>query len=206
MRILSFLILLLTVQSCASKKDNKKQLLPEGIKSATEEIYVVVDNQKKLLQRKKMVFTKNGRIKYSKTVDSLENLLQETKKKLWFVLESYPDREPYYCKTRWKTKQRERISCYTKKQYKQNEVMYHYNKKGTIDKIVDNFAPFYTQHFYYANQERSKIIITDKDDKPIDVIIVNCIIKDEKGTCLKESRISTTTNNTEEIIIVPKYH
>lgn len=80
MRILSFLILLLTVQSCASKKDNKKQLLPEGIKSATEEIYVVVDNQKKLLQRKKMVFTKNGRIKYSKTVDSLDNLLQETKK------------------------------------------------------------------------------------------------------------------------------
>ena len=115
MRTLFFLILLLTVQSCATKKYTKKRLLPEGIKSATEEIYVVVNNQKKLLHKKEMVFTKNGRIKHSKTVDSLDNLLQETEKRLWFVVESYPDREPYYCKTRWKPKQRERISCYAKK-------------------------------------------------------------------------------------------
>ena len=72
------------------------RLLPEGIKSATEEIYAVDNNQKKLLHKKEMVFTRNGRIKYSKTVDSLGNLLQETEKKLWFVVERYPNKEPYY--------------------------------------------------------------------------------------------------------------
>ena len=102
MRILFFIILLLTVQSCATKKYTRKRLLPEGIKSATEEIYVVGDNQKKLLLKKEMVF-KNGRIKHSKTFDSSGKLVQETEKKMWFVVESYPDKEPYYCKTRWKT-------------------------------------------------------------------------------------------------------
>ncbi len=86
MRVLFLFILLLTIQSCTTKKYTKTRLLPEGIKSATEEIYVVENNQKKLLQKKQMVFTRNGRIKYSKTVDSLGNLLQETEKKLWFVV------------------------------------------------------------------------------------------------------------------------
>lgn len=165
MRILFFLILLLTVQSCATKKYSKVQLLPQGIKSATEEIYAIENNQKKLLHHKEMVFTKNGRIKHSKTVDASGNLLQETEKRLWFVVERYPDKEPYYCKTRWKPKQRERISCYTKKRYKQNESIYHYNKDGTIDKIVDNFTTFDTQYFYYTDKELSKIIIKDKNDK-----------------------------------------
>ena len=205
MRILFFIILLLTVQSCATKKYTKKRLLPEGIKSATEEIYVVVDNQKKLLLKKEMVLTKNGRIKHSKTVDSLGNLLQETEKRLWFVVESYPGREPYYCKTRWKPKQRERISCYTKKQYKQNESIYHYNKDGTIYKIVDNFTTFRTQHYYYANKELSKIVIRDKNDSLIDEVLVNCMARDEKGACLREIRISTKTNHKEEIIISPTY-
>ena len=206
MRNLFFLILLLTVQSCATKMYTKKRLLPEGIKSATEEIYVVENNQKKLLQKKEMVFTKNGHIKHSKTIDSLGNLLQATEKKLWFVVESYPEKEPYYCKTRWKPKQRERISCYTKKQYKQNEGIYHYNKDGTIDKIVDNFTTFHTQHFYYANKELSKIIIRDKSDKLIDEVVVKCLAKDEKGACLKEIRISTKTNYKEEILISPAYN
>ena len=205
MRILFFLILLLTVQSCAKKMYTKKRLLPEGIKSATEEIYLVENNQKKLLRKKEMVFTKNGHIKHSKTVDSLGNQLQATEKRLWFVVESYPDREPYYCKTRWKPKQRERISCYTKKRYKQNESIYHYNKDGTIDKIVDNFTTFHTQHFYYANKELSKIVTIDKNDKLIDEVLVNCMAKDEKGACLKEIRISTKTNYKEEILISPTY-
>ena len=205
MKISIFLILVLTAQSCATKKYTHKRLLPEGIKSATEQIYVVVDNQKKLLSKKEMIFTKNGRIKHSKTVDSLGNLLQETEKRLWFVVESYPDKEPYYCKTRWKPKQRERISCYTRKQYKQNEAIYHYNKDGTIDKIVDNFTTFHTQHFYYTNKELSKIVIRDKNDKLIDEVLVSCMAKDERGTCLKEIRISTKTNHKEEIRISPVY-
>ena len=205
MRILFFIILLLTVQSCATKKYTKKRLLPEGIKSATEEIYIIVNNQKKLLLKKEMAFTKNGRIKHSKTVDSLGKLLQETEKRLWFVVESYPDRERYYCKTRWKPKQRERISCYTRKRYKKNESIYHYNKDGTIEKIVDNFTTFHTQHFYYANKELSKIVIRDRNDKLIDEVLVNCMVKDEKGACLKEIRSSTKTNYKEEIFITPTY-
>jgi hypothetical protein len=205
MRVLFFFILLLTVQSCATKKYIKKRLLPEGMKSATEEIYVVVNNQKKLLHKKHMVFTRNGRIKYSKTIDSLGNLLQETEKSLWFVVELYPDREPYYCKTRWKPKQCERISCYTKKQHKQNEAIYHYNTDGTIDKIVDNFTPFHSQYFYYTNKELSKIVIRDKSDKFIDEVLIYCAAKDEKGACLEEIRISIKTNNKEEILFSPNY-
>lgn len=205
MRVLLFFILLITLQSCTTKKYNKTQLLPEGIKSVTEETYVVVNNQKKLLQKKQMVFTVNGRIKYSKTVDSLGNLLQETEKKLWFVVERYPNKEPYYCKTRWKPNQRERISCYTKKQYKENEAIYHYNTDGTIDKIVDNFTTFHTQYFYYTNNELTKIITKDKNDKLVDEVVVNCETKDERGTCLKETRISTKSNHTEEILFIPNY-
>lgn len=206
MRVLLFFILLITIQSCATKKYSKQRLLPEGIKSATEEKYSVANNQKKLLHTKQIVFTKNGRIKYSKTVDSLGNLLQETEKRLWFTVESYPDKEPYYCKIRWKPNQRERISCYTRKQFKQNEAIYHYNSDGTIDKIVDNFTTFNTQYFYYTNKELSKIIIRDKKDKLIDEVLIYCETKDEKGTCLKEIRISTKTNNKEEVLFTPNYN
>lgn len=205
MRVLFFFILLLTVQSCATKKYTKTRLLPEGIKSATEEKYVVVNNEKKLLQKKQMVFTGNGRIKYSKTVDASGILLQETEKRLWFVVESYPDKERHYCKTRWKPNQRERISCYTKKQYKENEAIYHYNSDGTINKIVDNFTTFHTQYFYYTNNELSKIDTKDKKDKLVDEVVVRCETKDEKGACLKEIRISTKTNNKEEVLFSPKY-
>ena len=205
MRVLLFFILLLTLQSCATKKYTKTRLLPEGIKSATEEIYVVVNDQKTLLQKKQMIFTKNGRIKYSKTVDVAGNLVQETQKKLWFVVESYPDRERYYCKTRWKPNQRERISCYTQKQHKQNEAIYHYNSDGTINKIVDNFTTFHTQYFYYKNNELAKIVTKDKNNNPIDEVAVKCETKDENGTCLKETRISTKTNHKEELLFSPIY-
>lgn len=205
MRLLFFFILVLVVESCATKKDIDKQLLPEGIKSATEERYAVVNNHKKLLQKKEMVFTKNGRIKYSKTVDASGNVIQETEKKLWFVVEKYPDKEPYYCKTRWKPNQRERISCYTRKRYKQNEAIYHYNPNGTIAKIVDHFTPFHTQYYYYTNNELSKITIKDKKNTLVDEILIHCTTKDEKGACLKEIRTSTKTNQKEEIHFYPKY-
>lgn len=205
MRVLFLILLLFLFQSCATKKYSKTQLLPDGIKSATEEIYVVVNNQKTLLQKKEMVFTRNGRIKYSKTVDAAGNLLQETEKRLWFIVEFYPDREPYYCKTRWKPKKRERISCYTKKQYKENEAIYHYNLDGTIEKIVDNFTTFDTQYFYYTNNELSKIIIRDKKETLIDEIVISCESKDEKGACLKEIRTSIIKNYTQERRFTPIY-
>ena len=205
MRVLFVIILLATITSCATKKYTKQRLLPEGIKSATEEIYSVVNNQKRLVQKKEMVFTKNGRIKYSKTVDSLGNVLQTTQKKLWFIVETYPDKEPYYCKTRWKPNQRERISCYTRKQYKQNEAIFHYNPDGTINKIVDNFTTFYTQYYYYTNNALSKIVTTDNTNNLIDEVSIYCETKDEKGTCLKEIRISDKTKQKEEIYFYPVY-
>lgn len=205
MRILLFIVLFVTMQSCATKKDTKKRLLPEGIKSATEERYEVVGNQKKLLWRKEMVFTKNGRIKSSKTVDASGKVVQETEKKLWFVEEIYPDKEKLYRKTRWKPNRRERISTYEKKQDKTSESIYHYNKDGTVAKIVDHFKSFQTQYFYYSDKELTKIVIKDKDDKLIDEVIVSCIKKDEKGTCLNETRTSTQKKYKEEVVLAPVY-
>lgn len=206
MKFISFSILFLALTSCATKKYTKANLLPKGIKSATEEVYEVTNGQKKLLYKKEIVFTKNGRIKSSKTVDSNGNLLQTTEKKLWFTVERYPDKDSYYCKTRWKPNQRERISCYTQKQYKQNESIYHYNKNGSIDKIVDNFDTFNKQQFHYANNELSRIVVTGKDHQMIDELSIECLSKDEKGTCLKQTRTSTKTNKKEEIFIDPKYN
>jgi len=205
MRALLYLILFALVSACTTKKYTKQHFLPKGIKSATEETYSVVNNHKKLLQKKQMVFTKNGRIKNSKTVDSSDKLLQATEKRLWFIVETYPDKEPYYCKIRWKPNQRERISCYTRKQYKQNEAIYHYNPDGTITKIVDNFTTYYTQYFYYNNKELSKIITKDKNNNLIDEVSVYCETKDEKSSCLKEIRISDKTKLKEEIYFYPVY-
>jgi len=70
---------------------------------------------------------------------------------------------------------------------------------------VDNFTTFHTQHFYYTNKELSKIVTRDKNDKLIDEVLVNCMTRDDKGTCVKEVRTSTKTNYKEEILITPAY-
>ena len=88
-----FSILFLALTSCAAKKYTKANLLPEEIKSATEEIYEIIDGHKNLLHKKEMVFTKNDRIKSSKTVDSGGNMLQTTEKKWWFTVQRYPDKD-----------------------------------------------------------------------------------------------------------------
>ncbi|RRA96043.1 hypothetical protein [Paenimyroides viscosum] len=204
MRILCFLLLLFTLQSCATKKYTKAHLLPEGIKSATEERYNISNSQKKLLQKKEITF-KNGRIKHSKTFDSSGKLTQETNKKMWFTEELYPNKKTLYRKTRWKPNRRERISTYLKKQDKQSESIYHYNKDGSINKIVDNFSTFQTQHFYYTHNELSKIEITSKDGKIVDEVSIDCKEKDNQGTCIKQMRTSIKKGTKEEIIITPVY-
>ncbi|WP_157486055.1 hypothetical protein [Flavobacterium soli] len=205
MRVILYLILLIALQSCATKKDTRKQLLPDGIQSATEERYEIVGNQKKLLTKKEMVFTKNGRIKSSKTVDASGKIVQETKKKLWFVEEIYPDKEKLYRKTRWKPNQRERISTYEKKRDKASESIYHYNKDGTIAKIVDNLKSFETQYFYYSDNELTKIVTKDKEGNVIDEVMISCTEKDEKGTCLKQTRTSAQKKYKEEVLFTPVY-
>lgn len=204
MRVLCFLLLLFTLQSCATKKYTEAHLLPNGIKSATEETFTVKNDQKKFLQKKEIVFKKD-RIKHSKTIDSSGNLLQETNKKMWFTEELYPNKETLYRKTRWKPNRRERISTYLKKQDKKSESIYHYNKDGSINKIVDNFSTFQTQHFYYTNKELSKIEITSKEGKVVDEVSIECKEKDNQGTCLKQMRTSTKKGVKEEIIIKPVY-
>lgn len=205
MRVFYYSLIILAFTSCATKKYTKANLLPKGIKSATEEVYNVSDTERKLVHKKEMVFTKNGRIKFSQTVDSGGKVLQTTEKKLWFTVERYPEKDSYYCKTRWKPDQRERISCYTQKQYKQNESIYHYNKNGSIDKIVDNFDTFNTRQFHYVNDELSKIVVTGKDNILMDVLLIKCLSQDEKGTCLKQTRTYKKANKKEEILIKPKY-
>lgn len=205
MRVLCFLILVFILQSCATKKYTKSHLLPNGIKSAIEETYTVTNNQKKLLQKKEIAF-KNGRIKHSKTFDSSGNLVQETNKKMWFTEELYPNKETLYRKTRWKPNRRERISNYLKKQDKKSESIYHYNKDGSINKIVDNFSTFQTQHFYYTDNELSKIEITSKDGKVVNEISIDCKEKDSEGTCLKQIRTSTKKNTKQEIVFTPVYN
>ncbi|MCL9804892.1 hypothetical protein NAT51_05135 [Flavobacterium amniphilum] len=205
MNVILFFILITVLQSCTSKKYTVIRQLPKGIKSAIEERYVILNDRKELLQKKEMIFTGNGRIRYSRTVDASGNLMQETHKKLWFITESYPDKEKYYCKTRWKPGQRERISCYTQKQYKQNEAVYYYNTDGTIAKIVDNFTTFHTQYYYYTDNGLSKIVTKDQNDRMVDELLISCISKDERGTCLKESRVSDATGRKEEWHFVPVY-
>lgn len=204
MKVLFFLLSLLLF-SCASKPYTKQQGLPAAIGSAREEIYVIEQGEQRLLQRKEMVFSRQGRIKQSKTFDAAGVLLQQTKKKLWFVVVNYPDKEAYYCKTRWKPNQRERISCYTQKQFKQNERIQHYNSDGSIAKIVDHFEPFHSQYFYYSNGELSSILIRDKNSELVDEIVVKCTSKDAKGSCLEENRYWSSSGKHQLIRLFPKY-
>ncbi|GIZ08701.1 hypothetical protein [Flavobacterium sp. UMI-01] len=205
MKLLLLIIATFVTLSCATKKYSAIRQLPSGVTSATEEKYFINDNHKELQYRKEFFFTKNGRIRYSKTLSASGDLIQETKKKLWFVVEIYPNEEPYYCKTRWKFKQRERISCYTQKRHKKTEAIYHYNKNGTIAKIVDYYPPLNTLHFYYNDTKLTKIITKDRNENDIEELLITCELKDEKGTCIKEIRTNQQKGYREEIYFYPVY-
>ena len=195
MKKLLFCLLIGILQSCASKQYLKKHGFSGEIKKIIEKTYVIENNQKKLLNTKTLNFTKNGRVKTSKTTDNLGNIIEQTEKRLWFEKRSYPNKLPYYCKTRWKPNQRERISCYTQKQYKQNEVIVHYTKNGLIDKIVDNFSTFYTQQYQYTSSKLNKILVTDKDNNLVNTIKFECLSKDYKGNCLEQKKESANSNS-----------
>lgn len=199
MKKLLYFLFVCILHSCASKQYLKKHGFSSDIKSITEKTYLVKNNQKKLIQIKTLHFTNNGRVKTSKTIDSLGNTLEETKKRFWFEKRSYPNKLPYYCKTRWKPNQRERISCYTRKQFKQNEIIVHYTENGLIDKIVDNFSTLHTHQYLYKNGQLIKIMVTDKYNIPVDTINIECISKDNKGNCLEQKKKSTISNTTKTV-------
>ncbi|WP_272149028.1 hypothetical protein [Tenacibaculum aiptasiae] len=204
-RLALYLLSILLLPSCVSKKYLKKHGYSSDIISMVEKTFTVENGKENLISTKTLYFTKNGRVKTSKTIDSKGNTLEETEKKLWFEKRSYPNKEPYYCKMRWKTKQRERISCYTQKQYKKNEIIVYHNDNGLINKIEDRFTTFYTHQYKYTNKELSKIIITDKEDKSVDTILVSCKTKDSRGNCIKQTKESTKTGKIWVKTITPVY-
>ena len=195
------LFYVIVLQSCATVSFiNKHQMNVEDLKALTVKTYGVIDNTKVLQKKTNYIFTKNGRVKFAQTFDENEKLIITEEKKLWFSKKSFPDKEPYYCKTRWKPNNRERISCYSQKRYKQNEAIYHYNNNGSINKIVDNFTTFYTHHYFYnSSGALSKVVIKDKNDNLVDEVIIKCLETDNKGLCVIQQKIDKYGNSTETI-------
>jgi len=154
-------------------------------KHITEQRLLISKNQDSvLLTEKHLNFTKNGRVESSYTLDKNKDTIQTTEKKLFFEKQTYPDLPNYYCKTRWKTKHRERISCYSQKKYKQNEKIVYYSKNGKILKQVDNFKTFNTHFYNYNNETLESIVIKDKAGILLDSITVSCLKTDEKRNCI----------------------
>lgn len=192
-----YILLGLCLQHCSSVSYLQKHQLIGDIKSLCTDTFNKKNNDLILVETTLFVFTKNGRVKFSETFDANNNLLKTTQKKLWFTKQSFPNKEPYYCKTRWKPKQRERISCYTQKQYKQNEAIYYYNINGSIKKVTDNYTSFYTHYYHYnSNDELVKITIKNKDNALIDEIFIGCNQKDTFGNCIEIEKKATTLNTT----------
>lgn len=183
--LLLSLFAIIVMTACASVSYLDKHQLNTSIKQLTETVYATSNGNETRIKFKELLFTKNGRVAYSHTLNANNDTIQVTEKKLWFEKQSYPDKEPYYCKTRWKPHQRERISCYTQKQYKQNEAIYYYHKNGSIAKIEDNFTNFYTKHYYYdAYNSLTAISIRDNQEVLIDSIQVRCKTKDRYNNCI----------------------
>jgi hypothetical protein len=178
------LLVVLLCCSCVSVPYLKKHQYHGNVKQLTELEYNLSNGNKILLKQSHLTFTKNGRVKYAQIFDADSNVIVTKEKKLWFVKQSFPDKEPYYCKTRWKPRNRERISCYTQKQYKQNQSIHYYHDDGSIDKIEEDFSTFNTQYYHYNIQnELIAISIKDKKGVLLDSILFKCKTKDQFNNC-----------------------
>jgi len=182
--------------SCVSVPYVEKHNYNGSLTELSESIYYISNDKEMLLKKNDYTFTNNGRVKTSETYSSDSILFVSKEKKLWFVKQSYQDREPYYCKTRWKTKNRERISCYTQKRYKENEAFHYYLKDGRIDKIEDNFKLFNTQYFHYNDIGKLiSISIKDKNNIVLDSILITCRSKDKFNNCTELEKNHTITDS-----------
>lgn len=183
-QIASGLTFILMCYSCTSVPYLDKHQYHGPVKQLTELVYNVGNGDKTLLEKRHFIFTKNGRVKYAQIFDADSNVVVTKEKKLWFVKQSFPNKEPYYCKTRWKPHHRERISCYTQKKYKQNQSIYYYHDDGSIDKIEEDYSSFFTQYYYYnPKKELAAISIKDKNGVLIDSVLVTCTAKDQFNNC-----------------------
>ena len=193
---LSILVIALFCSSCVSVPYLKQHQYQGNVKELTELVYDIGHGKKILLEKRHFIFTKNGRVKYEQRFDGNNNILVTKEKKLWFVKQSFPDKESYYCKTRWKTHNRERISCYTQKQYKQNQSIVYYNDDGSIAKKEEDFSTFTTQYYHYnTKNELTAISIRDKQDKLIDSIVVRCAEKDQYNNCTSLEKRYTVSDS-----------
>ncbi|QDO94751.1 hypothetical protein FNB79_12520 [Formosa sediminum] len=187
-RLAYFLILsgiLIAVQSCTSVPYVKKHQLQAGIKNMTVSTFVFESSKdSSLLKKQYLEFTKQGRVNYSVTLNATLDTIQTTEKKLFFTKQTFPDLPNYYCKTRWKTNHRERISCYSQKKHKQNEKIMFYSKDGRILKRVDNFTSFNTYNYNYDNRELSSITVEDRSGTLIETIHVTCLKKEKNKNCV----------------------
>jgi len=209
-KVFKYLITLLLITSCATKKFVNKQQLLGNISEVSEATYSIENDRKTLLKQKKIILTKNGRIKFSETYDANNELIETVEKKLFFNKKSFPNKESYYCKTRWKRNRKERISCYSQKKYKQNEIIVQYNKDGTIAIIKDNFSSFNTYIFDYNNAKKSKELLSfitlNKKGDLINKTLITCIAKDAFNNCIKLEKNAIQTKKVELIERIIKYN
>ncbi|MGM5470353.1 hypothetical protein ACS386_08745 [Flavobacteriaceae bacterium LMO-SS05] len=207
-RYLYYLSLTLIVlsYSCVSVPYLDQHRYKGPVEHLTETTYSIHNGQPALLSMSAYEFTKNGRVKFAQTFDAHNQMRVTKEKKLWFVKQSFPDREPYYCKTRWKTHNRERISCYTQKQYKQNQFIYYYHDDGSIAKIEEDYSNFQTQYYHYnTNQDLAAISIKDKNGVLIDSVLVTCKSKDRFNNCTALEKRYTVSDSLLVIERVLKY-
>ncbi|CDF78943.1 conserved hypothetical protein [Formosa agariphila KMM 3901] len=189
------LIVLTSLYSCSSVSYFKKHNLQE-VQYMVEKTVLITGNTDSILHTEKHLnFTKNGRVESSFTLNNNKDTIQTTEKKLFFEKQTHPDLPNYYCKTRWKTKHRERISCYSQKKYKQNEKIVYYSKNGKILKEVDHFKTFNTHYYNYNNETLQSIVIKDTTDTVIDSIAITCLKTDEKNNCITLEKRHTKSDS-----------
>jgi hypothetical protein len=203
LKVFKYLITLLLISSCATKRFVKKEQLQGHISEISETTYGIENAEKVLFKKKIISLTKNGRIKFSKTYNANGELIETIEKKLFFNKKSFPDKAAYYCKTRWKSGNKERISCYSQKKYKQNEIIVQYNKEGSIANIKDNFSSFYTHIFNYSNVKKNNellnIITLDNKENLVEKTIITCIAKDALHNCIKLEKHYTVSKKIERV-------
>ncbi|MUU78435.1 hypothetical protein [Winogradskyella endarachnes] len=204
-KVLKYITFVLILSSCASKKLVQKLQLQSDISKIKETTYAIENGNKTQIELKHIELTKNGRVKYSETFNEKNDLIETVEKKLFFNKKSFPNKEPYYCKTRWKFNQKERISCYSQKTDKQNEIIVQYNKDGTVKHITDNFTTFNKYIYRYGTTIKSDTLLTiitlNKDRKETEKTTLRCLEKDASDNCIE---LQKTYNSTQKIEIIER--
>ncbi|MFB9052335.1 hypothetical protein ACFFVB_04515 [Formosa undariae] len=194
-----YLGLFVLLQSCSSISYLNKNDLHHVNTMQENTFFISTSEDSIVLKKQYFEFTKNGRTQSSFTLNADKDTIQTTEKKMFFEKQTYPELPNYYCKTRWKTKQRERISCYSQKKYKQNEKIVHYSKTGNILKSIDNFKTFNTHYYNYKNNALQSIVIKNNTDTVLDSIVTKCLKLDINHNCIVQEQRHILTDSLKRI-------